>query len=220
MTDSGYLALIGGAEEKKNGMLVLKTLVKILKIKKMAIIPTATDYPVALSEEYSKIFKKLNVKDIEIFDIRKSKDSDLYINFLNKIDSVFFTGGDQLRLVNALENTEFLHKLKERFFNGLNVIGTSAGSAVVSKKMIYETSFKKGFGFIDITIDTHFSSRDRTERLLKFDKGIGIDEDTAIILKDNIFEVIGNGKVTIIRNDDIKYAYHPDKFDIKNFKLI
>jgi cyanophycinase len=62
-----------------------------------------------------------------------------------------------------------------------------------------------GLGFLSgVVIDMHFSERGRLPRLLAavarfpHDLGIGIDEDTALIVDGNRLEVIGAGAVTII----------------------
>ncbi len=146
---------------------------------------------------------------------------------LRKLDSVnvvFFSGGDQLRLVHHLEGTKFLAKIREIYDRGGVVSGTSAGAAVMSRVMITgqqrsappeEPSFDKieqgdvvtsqGFGFLEhIVIDQHFLIRKRQNRLFSVLKdypafrGIGIDESTAIVVKpDNTIEVVGESQVLI-----------------------
>jgi cyanophycinase len=63
---------------------------------------------------------------------------------------------------------------------------------------------------VGCTIDTHFSQRGRHGRLLTAvahfpqDIGFGIDENTAMVVNKDHFEVIGEGAVTVIdgaRND-------------------
>jgi cyanophycinase len=55
-----------------------------------------------------------------------------------------------------------------------------------------------------VLIDQHFEERGRLRRLMSAiaqyprDLGVGIDEDTAIIVRDHMFEVIGEGSVTVI----------------------
>src|SRR6185295_17009607 len=97
------------------------------------------------------------------------------------------------------------------------VAGTSAGASVVCDHMI--ASGKKGYaprrqsvalapglGLTKrLVIDQHFAQRHRIGRLFAavalnpFLLGVGIDEDTAIVLRaDNRLEVLGRGTVTII----------------------
>src|SRR3546814_7452767 len=62
-----------------------------------------------------------------------------------------------------------------------------------------------GLGFVrDAIIDQHFAERGRIGRLLGAVAqnprviGIGIDEDTAILLRDDALEVLGSGAVYIV----------------------
>jgi cyanophycinase len=66
----------------------------------------------------------------------------------------------------------------------------------------------EGFGLIDgVTIDTHFSQRRRLPRLSQFlisgkcEKGIGLDENTGIMVYPNDqFVVIGTRMVTVLNS--------------------
>ena len=55
-----------------------------------------------------------------------------------------------------------------------------------------------------VLIDMHFAERGRLNRLLSaialypHELGLGIDENTAILVEDGRFEVIGTGSVTVI----------------------
>ncbi len=68
-----------------------------------------------------------------------------------------------------------------------------------------EVSATAGFGFIkDAVVDTHFTQRGRLPRLFHMVAtnpaliGIGVDEDTALVLRGNTLEVVGSGAVTIV----------------------
>ena len=70
-----------------------------------------------------------------------------------------------------------------------------------------------GLGFLkNIIIDQHFTERGRISRLITavsynpYNIGIGIDENTAVILdKDGTLEVFGAGTVTIVDGSQITY---------------
>jgi cyanophycinase len=98
---------------------------------------------------------------------------------------------------------------------GLVIGGTSAGAAMMSSTMILggteagltTTSVRTGPGmeFLPgVVIDMHFAERGRLNRLLSavaqypHELGLGIDENTAILVADGRFEVIGAGSVTVI----------------------
>jgi cyanophycinase len=79
-------------------------------------------------------------------------------------------------------------------------------------------------------IDTHFSQRGRIGRLLTAvahypqDIGLGIDENTAMIIAGAEFKVIGEGAVTVVDAGDITYTNLPaigdgDALALYNVKL-
>jgi len=93
--------------------------------------------------------------------------------------------------------------------------GTSAGAAMMSGTMIVGGSdapvgttcvdIGSGLEFLSgVLIDMHFAERGRLNRLLSATAmyphalGLGIDEDTAIEVYADRFEVLGSGSVTVI----------------------
>jgi cyanophycinase len=223
----GYLALIGGAEDKKDSMIVLKSIVSLNNAKNVVVIPTATSYPVECGKDYQEAFRKLGVELVHVFDIREKKEADdpKYLELIESADMVYFTGGDQVRLVKVLEDTTLLERIRYLHLNkGLTIAGTSAGAAAASDPMTYDGDYEglikgtvehaRGFGFIEnITIDTHFVARGRIGRMTQFlcteipNRGIGIGENTAILINpENIFEVVGTGIITVLDTTDISYS--------------
>jgi cyanophycinase len=62
-----------------------------------------------------------------------------------------------------------------------------------------------GLGFVPrLVVDMHFAERGRIARLLAVvamfphELGLGIDEDTAVVVTEHRFEVIGSGTVTVV----------------------
>ncbi len=106
-----------------------------------------------------------------------------------------------------------MHDLHKR--GGL-IAGTSAGASAQGETMLVTGSGQEsyrigdlhlapGLGLIPgVIIDQHFAERGRIGRLLGAVAhnprllGIGIDEDTAIVVNEDSFEVIGAGGVTIV----------------------
>jgi cyanophycinase len=118
--------------------------------------------------------------------------------------------------------------LHELYQNGVVIAGTSAGAAMMSSSMFVRGPAEEnprlenlqlgpGAEFLQgAIIDTHFSQRGRHGRLISAVAhypralGIGIDEDTALVAKDGIFEVIGKGAVTVIDAGELSYTNVPD----------
>ncbi len=72
---------------------------------------------------------------------------------------------------------------------------------------------KPGLGLVeDLLVDTHFSQRCRFGRLAVAVTrkpeclGLGIDENTAVVVSDGYASVIGDGTVTLIDAKDIVYS--------------
>jgi len=222
----GYLVLIGGAEDRKNEKVILKRTVSLNNAKTVAIIPTASNCPHGLAEDYFYAFRDLGVENAHILDIREKEEAEKpeFLEKIEQADLIFFTGGDQSRLVNTLIDTTLFEKIKDRYLNGVTIAGTSAGAAAACDPIIFDGDsgglkkgtirHSQGFGFIkNVTIDTHFVNRGRLGRLTQFLssgislKGIGIGEDTAIIINNNdVFEVIGSEMVTVVNMDEVSYS--------------
>jgi len=221
-----YLIIIGGAEDRENRKVILKRVVEETKADNIVIIPTASQYPMEVYENYCKTFHSLGVNTVEVLDIRRNEEADSEENLqkLANAKLVFFSGGDQVRLVEILQRTQLIQTIQERFYSGtLCLAGTSAGAAASAEIMLYDGDYRgflkgsinvgKGFGFLkDIAVDTHFLHRERIPRLLQFlaqghaSKGIGLDEDTGIIITPDLnAEVIGSGMVTIMNLEKVTF---------------
>ena len=216
----GKLVVIGGAEDKEGDCVILKEFVRLAKGNKarVVVMTVATNLPEEVGAEYKKVFKRLGVADVKVVDVSSREDtgSAKAMSAIEEATGLFFTGGDQLHITALLGGTEMDRIIKERVGKGLVLGGTSAGAAMMSNSMMLggESETNPRFGCVEIgpgmdflvgtLIDTHFSQRGRHGRLITAtahypqDMGIGIDEDTALIVKGNEFEVIGSGAVTVI----------------------
>lgn len=227
----GTLMAIGGGEDKKGDCLILKEFVRFAgnEKAKIVILTTATDSPEETASEYEKIFKKFGAK--EIFSINVANRSDAMqpncCELVEKASGIFFTGGDQLYITSLMGGTDLQKAIIKSYENGTIVGGTSAGAAIMGNSMIIsgESDGNPRMGGVEIAagtdlivgciIDTHFSQRGRHGRLLATiahhpqDIGFGIDENTAIIIKDNKFSVLGEGAVTVIDCGTMSYTDIP-----------
>ncbi len=226
---SGKLIIIGGAEDKKGDKEILKRVAKYIdpKNEKLIIATIATQYPEKSYENYKNIFSNLGVENIDKLDISNREEAfkKENIELINDANLLFFTGGDQLRITSMIGGTPVYDAIKNLCINGGLIAGTSAGASVMSDTMIVEgeddesphkctLKMSPGLGLVNnIIIDQHFAQRGRIGRLLTAIAqnpevlGIGIDEDTAIVVSDKgTAEVIGSGAVYFIDGSSISYS--------------
>jgi cyanophycinase len=224
----GYLVPIGGAEEKFNNPEILDRFVEICGGKKarIAIIPTASELA-DTGRNYEKLFRKIGIQHAQVLGLvtRKDCQSSEHLDYIEKSDGVFMTGGNQLRLSTTLGGTPVAQTIRRRNAKGMHVAGTSAGAAFMAEHMIAGgdegstpspamVTMAPGLGLTNsFIIDQHFRQRDRLGRLLTalaynpFAIGIGLDEDTAAFIRpgDNL-EVVGSGGITIIDPTNLSYS--------------
>ncbi|GFZ31279.1 cyanophycinase [Clostridium zeae] len=243
----GNLIIIGGAEDKEGNKEILKYVCS--KINKendvLAVATIATENPEEAKDKYKKVFTELGVKKIEILDVKHRDDCSLQknINIVREASIIFFTGGDQLRITSIIGGTPIYQEIISASERGCYMVGTSAGASVMSDTMIVtgddEESPRKctlkmspGLGLVkNIIVDQHFSQRGRIGRLLAGVAqnpqalGIGIDEDTAIVIRrDDHLKVIGSGAVYILDGSEITYTnvseqHQDDLLSIFNVKM-
>ncbi|SUY46646.1 cyanophycinase [Clostridium putrefaciens] len=233
--DKENLIIIGGAEDKKGNKEILRYVSSIIDKNKdkLLIATVATESPKEVGESYNELFIQLGVKNVEVLYANSRKEA-TYKNNIQKMKEaslVFFTGGDQLRITSVLGGTPLYEAMKAAYEGGCVFVGTSAGASVMSRTMIIEGNddesprkctlkMAPGLGFIkDVIIDQHFAQRGRIGRLLVSIAenpevlGIGIDEDTAIVVNRNgTFKVIGSGAVYVIDGRSITKSNVSEQF--------
>ena len=224
----GYIIPIGGAEEKLNNPQILDRFVGLCGglDARIGIIPTASELE-DTGRNYEKLFRKLGVKHARVlpFITRDDCQNGEDVDYIEKCDGVFMTGGNQLRLSTTLGGTRVAQTIRRRNAEGMHVAGTSAGAAFMPEHMIAGGSegstpspdmvtMAPGLGLTNaFIIDQHFRQRDRLGRLLTalaynpFAVGIGLDEDTAAFIRPgDELEVVGSGGITVIDPTHLDYS--------------
>ncbi|NCF72432.1 MAG: cyanophycinase [Gammaproteobacteria bacterium] len=227
-TDRGYVIPIGGAEEKLNNPAILDRFVEVCGglDARIGIIPTASELE-DTGRNYEKLFRKIGVKHARVlpFITREDCQNGVDVDYIDKCDGVFMTGGNQLRLSTTLGGTKVAQLIRRRNAEGMHVAGTSAGAAFMPEHMIAGGSegstpspdmvtMAPGLGLTNaFIIDQHFRQRDRLGRLLTalaynpFAVGIGLDEDTAAFIRPgDELEVVGSGGITVIDPTHLSYS--------------
>lgn len=224
----GYIIPIGGAEEKLHDPQILDRFVELCggETARISIIPTASELE-DTGRNYEKLFRSLGVPHARVLPLLTRQDCQSFDNleYIDKCDGVFMTGGNQLRLSTTLGGTEVARRIRRRNAAGMHVAGTSAGAAFMPEHMIAGggegstprpdmVTMAPGLGLTNkFIIDQHFRQRDRLGRLLTalaynpFAIGIGLDEDTAAFIgPDDNLEVMGSGGITVIDPNDLAYS--------------
>jgi len=225
----GHLLVIGGAEDKYNERRILRKFLELAGGEKaeVLIVPVASDFPEFAADVYTQAFRNIGVANPRV--LRATSRQDVFQadpdQLLDGVTGVFITGGDQMRLVSMLGGTDFAAKLRQMVRETKVVLaGTSAGAAGMSTSMIVRgestshphknsVRLSPGLGFLkNIIIDQHFTERGRISRLITavsynpYNLGVGIDENTAIILNSaGVLEVFGQGSVTVVDGSKITY---------------
>jgi cyanophycinase len=211
----GALVLAGGGHLPEN---IYDTFINLAggSRAKIVIIPSAAaTEPIIISPWHGHPITILHARNQ--LDTRNPQ----FSTILSQATGIWFMGGDQLRLINLYKNTPIEKELFKLLSRGGVIGGTSAGASAVSDIMIYKDIEKIGFGLTHFIIDQHFNSRQRLHRLQNIIHqhfnmtGIGIDEETAVVIKDNKIEIIGNGFVTVCNKNTAKKYKMGEKINIK-----
>lgn len=228
INQAGTLIIIGGKEDKMGDRLILKEVARRTEHGKLVIISAASEMAHELWEQYRSIFRSLGVKKLEHLSINTAEEArdPLKLALLAGAQTLFFTGGDQIRLSSKIGGTAIKDFIFEHYENGGTIAGTSAGASVMGPVMLVGAVSEKneshkvgnfmmapGLGLVDdVIIDQHFAQRGRIGRLLRAVAlnpailGIGIDEDTSIILQGSQFLVRGSNAVYVIDGRNVTYT--------------
>ena len=190
------------------------------------VIPTASMIPNQVGKNYKKALKKLGCSNINVKNITKRSQCDKKSiqKLFTNADCIFFTGGDQSRIVDIIGDTPVHDIIFNRLKNEKIVLsGTSAGAMSMSEEMIMGGSsiecltkgsvkMRNGMGYIpSMIIDSHFVNRGRFGRLAeavaRFPQliGVGLAEDTGLVIKNEEFKVIGSGMVIVFDPSNLSH---------------
>jgi cyanophycinase len=162
-------------------------------------------------------------------------------------DGIYFTGGNQARITKALRaedgsDTPMLEAVWDVYRRGGVVAGTSAGAAIMSRIMYRDAKkvlptmqngvtmgkeVDQGLGFLDHSwfVEQHTLVRGRFARALVAMKandikfGVGVDENTAIVVKNDHMEVVGHTGVIVMDISDAVGDPEVKGFNVKNVRL-
>ena len=228
----GSLFIIGGGSRPPEMVQDMIRLSGVDTAGHIAILPMASSEPDTSFYYAAKQFRDQGIQNI--YDLRSGREGleAEQLELLENAAMIYIPGGAQARFMDSVRNTKVFDAIHNAYRNGAMIAGTSAGAAVQSRLMItgdqkkhpvytgyFETIeadnmiLEEGLGLIEsIIVDQHFIARQRLNRLIAVilenpsKIGVGIDESTAIHVKNDTATVHGISQVIILRNpnEDVK----------------
>ena len=224
---AGPLVLIGGACSPKGDALGrFLELADARNGGRVVGITTASSDPQRSAVLWRADFTTAGVAsaDIPVVASRREACDDAIAERVRGADGVFLGGGDQVKLVATLSGTPVGAAIREAWARGAVVCGTSAGAAALTELTLaggeideegalVEMYIGPGFGLLGYRalVDTHFGARRRLHRLVVAIAnnpellGLGIDEDTALVVHGHVGEVVGAGGVTFVDGRTVRF---------------
>lgn len=225
---TGALVIIGGHEDREDDKDILAEFVRLAGGNRacIAVLTVASQQPKELGQVYIEAFKDIGVAEVRTVDISTREDSYSTdaLELLKRATGAFFTGGSQVRITSFIGGSPIDELIQRRYReDGLIVAGTSAGASVMADTMLVngesETgprvagiALGSGLGYLSsVVVDQHFSERGRIGRLIAAVSqnprylGLGIDENTAIVVENGHFRVVGTGSVMVVDASDMHY---------------
>ncbi|MGI9611238.1 MAG: cyanophycinase [Acidimicrobiia bacterium] len=210
----------------------------------IVVIPTAGGAP-----EYDQYFQgrrafeeagATNVQVLHTYDPADS-DTEAFVRPLMEARGVWFTGGRQWRLADSYLDTKVHEALWEVLGRGGVIGGSSAGASIQGSYLargdsetntIMMGDHEVGLGFLkNVAIDQHLLRRNRHFDMIEIIEarpellGIGLDENTAIVVRGDSFEVVGQSYAVIYDNTatldgggQFYFLAPGDRYDMANRK--
>ena len=217
---TGTLILIGGASTPEGD--ALGSFVRLAGADGGAPVvgfTTASGSAVRAADAWRRDFASIGVHHIEIpiVTTREHANDAGVAALVDGASGIFLGGGDQVHLIATLSGTLVGDAIRSAFVRGAVVCGTSAGAAALTETTMaggevdedgneVEMYIGPGLGLLCFgsLIDTHFAQRRRLHRLFVTIAGypqllgLGIDEDTGLVVRGSVGEVVGKGGVTFV----------------------
>ncbi|PZQ51632.1 MAG: cyanophycinase [Rhodovulum sulfidophilum] len=240
------LAVIGGRLEDDN--VAIYGEMHRLSGGRILVFPTASGEPREVGKETVAAFRghgfEAEVCDLHAGNAARAAFDPRNVAMIGDYRSVYFTGGDQSKIVDALiqkgAETPVLAAIRAAHTAGGLIAGSSAGAAMMSGPMILGgTSLEsvvhgittdpsapgllmgQGLGFFEYgMVDQHFIKRGRLGRLIVGMEqagvrgGFGVDENTALLVEGDVARVCGEYGVMLV-----DYADHAEDEGEREFRL-
>ena len=205
----GSLVIVGGGDRSES---MMRRFVELAggRGARIAVVPNASSEPEETGRTLVAELDSLGARAFIYHLDRAAASLEASARRLDSATGIWFSGGDQALVTQALAGTPVQRAMQRRYREGAVVGGTSAGAAIMSDSMItgnqtppgdttgyygdeypaiarHRVEIVPGLGFLpQAIVDQHFISRERHNRLLSavLERpallGVGIDESTAL----------------------------------------
>jgi cyanophycinase len=184
-------------------------------------------------EKTRKRFEDQGFRNITMLHTRNPREADTeeFVEPITKASGVWFIGGRQWRIADSYLNTRTHRELLNLLDRGGVIGGSSAGASIQASYLVRgdtETNVimmgdhEEGFGFItNCAIDQHLLALNRQFDIFEILDahpgllGIGLDENTAIVVHGDEFEVIGESFVAIYDGTMCRFIRDKDDWSVE-----
>lgn len=181
--------------------------------------PPDADTPAPDTREFEQELAKLfGVRRVTVLHTksRRTADSESFVAPLRRANGVWLGPGNAGRYVSFFGGTRTEREIRAVLKRGGVVGGNSAGAIIQGsfivrgrpdKPVLMARGHERGFGFLDnVAVNPHLTEAKRENELVNvLDAhpkllGIGLDEKAAIVVRGDVFEVIGEGRAAVYDN--------------------
>jgi len=217
--ENGTLLIIGGAARDPLFLKLFKEYAGGEEAK-IIVVPTAYEDNQIESDSgfvhLKETFEHAGFMNITVLHTRDTAlaNTEEFIAPIREASGVYFMGGRQWRIADSYLHTKALDEFNKLLDRGGIIAGSSAGATIQGSYLargdtkantIMLGDHEEGLGFMkNVAIDQHILARNRQFDLFEIlDQkpellGIGLDENTGILVKYDQFKVIGNHYVAIL----------------------
>ena len=224
---AGTLVLMGGAVQPRGAALgAFLDLCDGREGGRVVGLTTASRNALRSAHAWTRDFAQAGVHNVEIpiVDRRDRAQDERIADLVREARGIFLGGGDQVHLMATLGGSRVGGAIRDAYAGGAVVGGTSAGAAALTETILaggetdaagalVDMYLGPGFGLLGFraVIDTHFAERRRLQRLFVAISGnpelmgLGIDEDTALVVRGHLGVVHGSGGVTFVDGRGVRF---------------
>lgn len=226
-SNGGKLFIIGGGDKPES---LMKEMIKTAGLQSddyVIILPMSSEEPDSAVWYAKQDFEAIGIKNVSGMNFTENGPiTSSQLDSLSSARLIYISGGDQTKFMRIVGKGKIYQAIHKAYHSGATIAGTSAGAAVMSKKMLTGNSLKypdytgkyptieadnieitEGLGLVKkLLIDQHFIKRQRMNRLMTASLEnpdeicVGIDESTAIVVEGNKFRVTGENQVIVLKN--------------------